>query len=204
MKPTLTRSTPPRGVWVAPWVGEHSELVLYGIDSRRLLAIPPVTIRHGADRVSAMDAALELLDRLDPDGLAIPPIRPPHAVQVGRAIPGACWLCGSVLTPYTRADGKTGYECGPCLKVLEQTDRLQTALIGEVSQDWEAARHAHEHRKVPLRIIAESMGVTYQGAWSRARREGWALQYERRAAAQAAPEGGDAPAQAKGGPDGDA
>lgn len=54
-----------RGVYVAPWMGEHGELVLLAITSTSRLACPPMTIAHGADRVAASDAAWAALDAAD-------------------------------------------------------------------------------------------------------------------------------------------
>jgi hypothetical protein len=57
----------PRGVFVAPWLGEHGELVLLARTSRRTL-IPgtPLEIPHGASRLDASDRLWKRLDELDP------------------------------------------------------------------------------------------------------------------------------------------
>jgi hypothetical protein len=57
----------PRGVYVAPWMGDAGEIVLLALTARQRLAAPPYTIPTGADRVAASDAMWEALERADPD-----------------------------------------------------------------------------------------------------------------------------------------
>ena len=57
----------PRGVYVAPWMGEDGELILLAITGRQRLAAPPMRLRPGEDRVAASDHLWEALERVDPD-----------------------------------------------------------------------------------------------------------------------------------------
>lgn len=56
-----------KGVYVAPWMGPDGELVLLAITATRRLAVPPLTIAHGADRVAASDELWDALDQAEPD-----------------------------------------------------------------------------------------------------------------------------------------
>jgi hypothetical protein len=73
-----------RGVWLAPWFGDHGELVLVAItsDHRKL---EELTIPLGADHVRAADELWDRLEAMDPvpssAGLGAPPrfrFRPPR------------------------------------------------------------------------------------------------------------------------------
>lgn len=56
-----------RGVFVAPWVGENGEMVLFGRKSTRRLVAPPVEIPIGASHHAAAGALWDKLDEDDPD-----------------------------------------------------------------------------------------------------------------------------------------
>jgi hypothetical protein len=57
----------PRGVFVAPWMGEDGELFIIAVRADRRLACQPVMIPHGEDRGEASDRLWKLLDEVDPD-----------------------------------------------------------------------------------------------------------------------------------------
>lgn len=56
-----------RGVWKAPWMGPHGEIVLLPVTSRHsLVTVSPITIPLGSDHIAACDQLWEMLDALDP------------------------------------------------------------------------------------------------------------------------------------------
>jgi hypothetical protein len=55
-----------RGVWKAPWMGPHGEIVLLVVSSRRTLLLPPDVIPLGCSHLRRFDELWAILDTLDP------------------------------------------------------------------------------------------------------------------------------------------